>query len=175
MTYHQFTVHLYPVWDTIPFTTRTLHTRMPRVGLVYCFQLQRHWQDLYPDVGAMSFGPFCTRNGQVHVCSFFGETFGPVFSVAAYQSPRTCWRPPDHFEHYYSDATVARLKKNNVTTLGYKLLGLRSCFASTPDSGKIDPLLERWTCELLRLVNGCTAFWVPYKAGESLPWLQLQF
>ena len=81
---------------------------------------------------------------------------------------------PIIFKHYYSDATVARLKKNNVTTLGYKLLGLRPCFASTPDSGKVDPLLERWS-ERLHIVNGCTAFWVPYKAGESLPWLQLQF
>ena len=88
---------LYPVWDTIPFTTRTLHTRMLRVGLVYCFQPQRHWRDLHHDVGAMSFGSPCSRNGQVNVCRFFGETFGAVFSVAAYQSPRTCWRPPDHF------------------------------------------------------------------------------
>ena len=88
---------LYHVWITISCTTRTLHTRMPRVGLVYCFQLQRHWRDLHPDVGAMSFGPFCTRNGQVHVCSFFGETFGPVFSVAADQSLWPCWRPRDHF------------------------------------------------------------------------------
>ena len=73
------------------------------------------------------------------------------------------------FKHYYSDATVARLKKNNVTTLGYELLGLRSCYASTPDSGKVNALIDKWKCERLRIVNGCTAFWVPYNAGQTLP------
>ena len=76
---------------------------------------------------------------------------------------------PVIFKHHYSDATVARLKKNNVTTLGYEVLGLRGCFASTPDSGKINGIIEKWKCERLRIVNGCTAIWVPYNAGESLP------
>ena len=72
------------------------------------------------------------------------------------------------FKHYLSDAAVARLKKNNVTTLGYEAL-VGKCYASTPDSGKVHARTDGWTCERLRIVNGCTAIWVPYNAGETLP------
>ena len=64
---------------------------------------------------------------------------------------------------------LARMKKNNATGLGYEELSTKKCYAHIPTTGPVTTFEEGWICERLRIVNGCTAFWVPYKAGESLP------
>ena len=63
---------------------------------------------------------------------------------------------------------VARLEKNDVTYLGYENIDKGDCYASTPESSAVSTL-GGFTCERLRMANDCTAFWVPYNAGDTLP------
>ena len=82
-------------WDTVSFTTQTLCIGMHWVGLVCCFQPQRHRQELYQDVGAMSFGPSCYRKS-VHVCCSLGETCWRMFWVGDVYTTWSWHRPHAH-------------------------------------------------------------------------------
>ena len=62
---------------------------------------------------------------------------------------------------------VARLKKNDVTTLGYEYINESRCVAATLE--RTVSTTGGYTCERLRISDDCTAFWVPYKAGKTLP------
>ena len=68
------------------------------------------------------------------------------------------------------DFRVARLTKNDITDIA--VVGYQSnnyCYAgySTIEVESIRG--PEWACERLHIADDCTAFWVPYSAGDTLP------
>ena len=66
------------------------------------------------------------------------------------------------------DIRVARLTQNDITIVGYQLDN--NCYAGYfAIEVAARPGLVEWACERLRIADDCTAFWVPYSAGDTLP------
>ena len=61
---------------------------------------------------------------------------------------------------------AARLVKNDVIVVGFQLQ--EDCYAIY-DSTVTVQMSNEWACEWLRIADDCTAFWVPYNAGDTLP------
>ena len=61
---------------------------------------------------------------------------------------------------------AARLVKNNVIVVGFQVQ--EDCFAIYDSTVEIQ-MSHGWACEWLRIADDCTAFWVPYRAGDTLP------
>ena len=61
---------------------------------------------------------------------------------------------------------AARLVKNDVIVVGFQLQ--EDCYAIY-DSTVTVQMSNEWACEWLRIADDCTAFWVPYSAGDTLP------
>ena len=64
---------------------------------------------------------------------------------------------------------VSRIKYNGNYIIGYQYIPHQLCFTYTTVDDQIVTSSSSSPCERLRIADDCTAFWVPYRAGDSLP------
>ena len=62
---------------------------------------------------------------------------------------------------------VSRLQVNGNDVVSYFVTDKDHCWGTFEETEY--STLKGYRCERLRVVEGCTIFWVPYKAGEPLP------
>ena len=64
---------------------------------------------------------------------------------------------------------VSRIMYNGNNIIGYQYIPHQQCFTYTTVDDQIVSSSSSAPCERLRIADDCTAFWVPYRAGDPLP------
>ena len=111
--------------------------------------------------------PLAQRDPEM-VYSIFSET--PV-----HQCPR--WIPytsgDDIDDRMIASQTgaqmVSRIMYNGNYLIGYEFIRARRCFTYNTVADQVVASGSSAPCERLRIADDCTAFWIPYTAGDPLP------